>query len=218
MRQLLAIAPLVFALAGRAAAACDGPQGPATDIVIQASDISQAGLHGAWTLALDATSSGGVKLVTWTSTSAVSDARTAPLAIPADYFDVDFTAAAGTPYRVWLRLEALDDSIDSDSVWVQFSDALVDGRLAYQMGTTSGLLVSLQPCSGCADSGWEWQDSSWRFGQPATVTFATTGVHRLRIQARTGGVQIDQIVVSPGTYLKAAPGPVRDDLTNVRRP
>jgi hypothetical protein len=49
------------------------------------------------------------------------------------------------------------------------------------------------------------------------VTFATNGVHTLRIQAGVRGVQIDQIVVSPGRYLTGAPGPSQDDVTSVRR-
>ena len=219
MRPLLALAPLVLTLSGVPAPAADWPDGLAADIVIQASNLSQAGLHGAWTLAADASSSDGIKLATWSGDCAVTDAgaRTAPLATPADYFDVAFAAAAGTPYRVWLRLKALDYSGDCDFVWVQFSDALVGGRLAYQVGTPSGLLVRLQPCGGCGNSGWGWQDSSWRLAQPATVTFATNGVHTLRIQAGVRGVQIDQIVVSPGRYLTGAPGPSQDDVTSVRR-
>ena len=45
------------------------------------------------------------------------------LASPTDYVDVSFSANAGTPYTLWLRLQALNNSKFNDSVWVQFSDA-----------------------------------------------------------------------------------------------
>jgi hypothetical protein len=48
-----------------------------------------------------------------------------------------------------------------------------------------------------------------------TNTFATTGRHTIRIQAREDGAQLDQIVLSPSQYLNAAPGPVRNDATIV---
>ena len=51
-----------------------------------------------------------------------------------------------------------------------------------------------------------------------TLTFPTTGSHTLRVQVREDGVQFDQIVLSPSTYLNAAPGPVANDNTIVAKP
>ena len=51
--------------------------------------------------------------------------------------------------------------------------------------------------------------------EPTTVTFATSGTHTLRIQAREDGVALDQIVLSPGRYLQTAPGAVSNDSTIV---
>src|SRR5262249_13322796 len=51
-----------------------------------------------------------------------------------------------------------------------------------------------------------------------TVRFATTGSHTLRIQTREDGVQIDQVVLSPATYLTSAPGQPSNDATIVPKP
>jgi hypothetical protein len=40
----------------------------------------------------------------------------------------------------------------------------------------------------------------------------------MRIQVREDGVEFDQIVLSPSTYLNAAPGPVSGDSTIVPKP
>jgi hypothetical protein len=50
------------------------------------------------------------------------------------------------------------------------------------------------------------------------VTFPTTGTRTLRVQVREDGVQLDQIVLSPGRYLNAAPGGVTNDSTIVPKP
>ncbi len=219
--HVLPAATLLFVL--QAAATAGAAHSPAIDVVIHADDVSQQDLHGAWTVASDQTSADRIKLASWDAMATGSDpvARhgvgAVPLAEPDDFFDVTFFAAAGTPYHVWLRLRAPDNAAAADSVWVQFSDALVGGRPAYQLGTPSGLLVSLRSCSNCAPSGWGWQDSSWWFNQPATVTFAGSGMHTLRIQLRGQGVQVDQIVLGADRYLNGPPGPSQDDQTAVAR-
>jgi hypothetical protein len=45
------------------------------------------------------------------------------------------------------------------------------------------------------------------------VYFAATGQHTLRIQQREDGPTIDQIVLSPNTYLTTPPGPRQNDAT-----
>jgi len=50
------------------------------------------------------------------------------------------------------------------------------------------------------------------------VTFAGGGSHTLRIQVREDGVQLDQIVLSPTTYLNTPPGPASNDATIVPKP
>ena len=51
-----------------------------------------------------------------------------------------------------------------------------------------------------------------------TVQFPSTGTHTLRIQTREDGVQIDQIVLSPTTYLTVRPGLLTNDSTIVPKP
>jgi hypothetical protein len=200
-----------------ASAASPPPPPPsATDVVIYANDIATGNLHGAWTRATDSTSPNGVKLST---TNVGSSFTTAPLASPADYVDVTFSANAGTPYRIWLRLRALNNDKYNDSVWVQFSDALSDGAPFSRTGTTSGLLVNLATDAAAGSlAGWGWQNTAYWLSQPTTVTFPTTGTHSLRIQVREDGVQLDQIVLSPARYLNTAPGPVGNDSTIVTKP
>src|SRR5205823_14226240 len=111
-----------------------------SDVVIYASDIPAANIHGAWPLIADPSAAAGHALATadagWASTAV-------PLVSPTHYVDVTFDAAAGTPYRLWLRMKALNNSKFNDSVWVQFSDALADDRPIYAMNSAAALDVNL---------------------------------------------------------------------------
>jgi hypothetical protein len=40
----------------------------------------------------------------------------------------------------------------------------------------------------------------------------------MRVQVREGGAEFDQVVLSPSTYLHAAPGPPTNDSTIVAKP
>src|SRR5438874_11269752 len=116
---------------------------------------------------------------------------------------------------MWLEVPGNGEPETDDSVWVQLSDALVNGVAAYPIGTTSGLLVNLENCSACGTSAWGWQNSSWWLAQSSTFVFTTAGPHTLRIQVREDGVMLDQIVLSPMQYLATPPGPVVNDTTIV---
>ena len=84
----------------------------------------------------------------------------------------------------------------------------------YRIGTTSAARVTLKECSTCPLSGWGWQDNGEGMnGLGPLVKFTTTGMQTVRVQTREDGFSIDQIVLSPSTYLMTAPGPVRDDMT-----
>jgi phosphatidylserine/phosphatidylglycerophosphate/cardiolipin synthase-like enzyme/regulation of enolase protein 1 (concanavalin A-like superfamily) len=189
---------------------------PVTNIVIYASDIPGGALHGSWATASDSTSPNGVKLVT----PDLGVANTAnALAAPTDYIDVTFNAPAGTQYNLWLRLQATGNSKFNDSVWVQFSDAKVGASSVYPINTTQSLLVNLATTVDATSlNGWGWQNTAYWLSQATKVTFATSGTHTLRIQVREDGVQLDQIVLSPTTYLNTAPGPVGGDTTIVPKP
>ena len=70
--------------------------------------------------------------------------------------------------------------------------------------------------SGCGLSGWGWQDNGYGAGvMGPDIYFATTGRHTIRVQVREDGLGIDQIVLSPGTYLTKSPGALKSDTTIV---
>jgi PLD-like domain len=193
------------------AAAASNPE-----IVIYASDIPAGNLHGLWSVASDATSPNGVKLATADTGFASTDV---PVASPAHYVEVTFTANAGIPFRLWLRFRAVANSKYNDSLWVQFSDALSGGSPIYPIGTTSGLDVNLATDSAAGSlNGWGWQNTAYWLSQPTTVTFATSGSHTMRIQLREDGVELDQIVLSSSQFLSAPPGGVTNDSTIVPKP
>jgi endonuclease/exonuclease/phosphatase family metal-dependent hydrolase len=186
----------------------------ASDIVLRASDFSN--IHGNWAPASDSSAADGKFIGSadagWSST-------TAPTSAPTDYFEATFNAPAGTSYHVWLRLRATSNSKYNDSVWVQYSDAVVPGGAAvYRIGTTTALNVNLERCSGCGVSGWGWQDGAYWLSQATTIQFAGSGPHTLRVQTREDGVEIDQIVLSSGAYLFTSPGKPTDDTVIVPLP
>ena len=192
------------------------PVVPRPEIVVYASDIPASALHGTWTLASDATSPNGITLATpdngWSTTDV-------PLASPADYVDVTFTADANAPYTVWFRLKALNNNKFNDAVWVQFADALAGGAPIYPINSTSALLVNLATDALATSlNNWGWAHGAYWLTQTTTVSFATTGPHTMRIQVREDGVRLDQIVLSSGRYASAAPGGPTGDATIVAKP
>jgi hypothetical protein len=186
------------------------------NIVLYANDAPIDRVRGSWQKVSDSTAAGGVKLST---TNAGVSNTSAPLPAAADYAELHFDAAADVPYTIWLRLRALNNDKFNDSVWVQFSDARVNGAAAYAIGTTAGLLVNLAT-DGSAGSlnAWGWQNTAYWLSQATTVTFANSGAHTIRVQVREDGVQLDQIVLSPSQYLNAAPGSATNDGTIVPKP
>jgi len=196
-----------LALAGTARAATG-------DIVLYAADATN--LHGNWARTPESTAAGSQ---TMTSVDKGWSATDAPLAAPVDYFEATFNANAGTKYHVWLRLRAAGDNKFNDSVYVQFSDAVTSANAPlFRIGTTNGLDVNLQNCNGCALKGWGWMDGAYWLSQASTLQFAASGAHTLRVQTREDGVQIDQVILSPVTYLTKAPGSKLNDSTIVPKP
>jgi endonuclease/exonuclease/phosphatase family metal-dependent hydrolase len=189
--------------------------GPATaaepDIVLRSGDFKN--VHGNWSLADEATAADG-KLIS--SADQGQSTTSAPLAAPTDYFEATFDAPAGTSYHLWVRLRASGNSKYNDSVWLQYSDAVTTaGSPVYRIGTTDGLDVNLERCSGCGVSGWGWQDGAYWLSQSTTVQFTTSGPHTLRVQIREDGVEVDQIVLSNGAYLFESPGQMTGDAVTV---
>ena len=194
-------------LAGATTPAAPAPS--ADDVVLYA---AEAPVKVGWSVTADGTAAGGSRL---SNADAGAPKKGAPSANPAQYFEMTFNAAAGVNYRLWLRSKALGDLWSNDSVFIQFSDTVDgNGSPVYRIGTNNATEMNLEDCSGCGLQGWGWQDNGWGVGVLGPlVKFATSGSHTIRIQVREDGLSIDQIVLSPQTFLNTAPGPLKNDNT-----
>ena len=187
---------------------CTDASAAASEIVLYASESSGRGHWAA------ATSTGAAGSRSMKSADQGFSSANAPLASPANYFEMAFDADAATTYRVWLRLRAEGNSKWNDAVWVQFNDSLTtSGNAIYRIGTASGLMINLERCSGCGTANWGWQNTAYWLSQQTSIRFAASGRHTIRVQTREDGVEIDQIVLSPIKYASTAPGPLTNDAT-----
>lgn len=110
-------------------------------------------------------------------------------------------------------MRARNDAYTNDSVFVQFSGSVTSsGAPATRIGTTAAAVVSLEDSNGVGLQGWGWNDNGWA-GVGPHIYFGSTGMQGIRIQVREDGVSIDQIVISPSTYLTSAPGALKNDGT-----
>jgi len=188
--------------------AVTGPGGPG-EIVLYAKDA--APIAGAWRIVADTTAAGGARIEDPDMGAAKVPA---PLATPVNYFELKFTAVANVPYRLWLRGRAQNDSYNNDSVYVQFSGSVTDtGTPINRIGSTQAATVVLEDCSGCGVAGWGWQDDAYGLNVLGPPMYFTAGQQTIRIQQREDGISIDQIVLSPSTYLTRSPGLTKNDTT-----
>jgi len=184
--------------------------GSATNVVMYAGRAPT--VAGTWQVVSDATAAGGSRMYQ----PDMGAAKVAsPSSSPANYFEIAFNVQAGVPYALWIRGKAQNDSYNNDSVWVQFSNSVDgSGTPLWRIGSTSGTWIGIEDCSGCGVQGWGWQDSGYGVGvMGAPVYFTTTGVQRIRVQQREDGISLDQIVLSPSTYMGRAPGGTKNDAT-----
>jgi hypothetical protein len=169
--------------------------------------------HANWQFVDDPTAASGKALH---DVNAGQPKVTAPSASPGSYVDVSFIATNTETYKLWVRLKADGNHWANDSLWLQFSGAVDSNGRSYAPGTTSGIEVNLEECSGCGVSGWGWRDEAWgqrdAFGL-LTLKFETNGWQTLRIQTREDGVSIDQVVLSSEKYRTTRPGAVKNDAT-----
>jgi HKD family nuclease len=183
----------------------------ATDIVLWTSNVPSTSIRGDWVRIADASAAGGTAL----HNPNRSRAKIAPaLASPANYFEMTFNAKRGVAYRLWIRMRAQYNSYANDSVHVQFSGAVdAMGTPLMRMATSGSAESVLQAGStGLAPLGWGWSDNGWgSLGPP--IYFNADGPQVLRVQQREDGVIVDQIVLSPATYILSPPGPRRSDIT-----
>lgn len=137
-----------------------------------------------------------------------SGANNYGLAHPTTFFEVEFEADAGT-YYIWIRGKS-DGDTGTDSVWIQFDD---------EIGTNSDWR---SPEKGLGN----WRDVAppgkycWgsNLAPPASVesvTFKTSGKHKLRVQPRQVKHRLDQIWLSSTRY-SLKPSKNSLDLNNKR--
>lgn len=183
------------------------------DIVIRAAQVPAADIHGsAWVRTTVSDAAGGAAL---NNPDRGAAKISAPLAAPSSYVDVRFYAAAGVPYRFWMRTQAHNDAWTNDSLYVQFSGRVdASGNPIDRIGTTDGTSIMLEEGSGAGVAGWGWNDENYG-GVAGPIYFATSGVQTLRIQQREDGVMWDQIVISANAYRAVSPGKTKYDQTVV---
>jgi len=202
IRQKRSLPTFLLAVMFAACVAMPGVSAQAADtnVVLYASKAPVRA--GSWKVVPDPTAAGGSAITTPVSTTKIAT----PLASPANYFQMTFPANGGESYHLWIRGKAASNSYNHDSVYVQFSDSITSSGAATQrIGTASATAVVLQGCTGNPEQGWGWEDNGW-CGTGANIRFQTTGTHTIRLQLRESGFEIDQIVLSPQTYLTSAPG------------
>jgi len=182
----------------------------APEVVLHAADVPAANIHGRWSRVSLSSAAEGVAL----KNADRGDAKkTLALASPANYVDLKFTATAGVPYWLWMRMRAEDDSYANDSLHVQFNGTVsASGSSTYRIGTTNSIAVVLEDCDGDGRRGWGWNDGGW-CGVGAPVYFKTTGPQTVRVQQREDGVMFDHIVLSPDDYMRSSPGELKNDTT-----
>jgi hypothetical protein len=176
-------------------------------------DVEPPGCCGAWQVATDPTAS-DERRAHHPNRNAAKLA--APLASPTHYIDIDFIADPTQEYKLWVRMKAENNFWGNDSVFVQLSGGVDRNGATYSIGSTSGLAVNLEECSGCGVSEWGWRDERWGAsltGAPVLLRFPEGGVQRLRIQTREDGVSVDQIVLSSEQFKSASPGRAKNDTT-----
>lgn len=182
----------------------------AQEIVLYASQAPAK--VGNWNAVGDSTAAGGARI---SNTDFGAPKITTAAGNPANFFELSFNASSGRPYRLWVRGRTVNNSPYNDSVFVQFSGSVnSSGSPVYRIGTTSATEVNLEDCSNCGLSGWGWQDNGWGIGVLGPqIYFQSTGTQTIRVQVREDGFSIDQIVLSPSTYLFSSPGLLKNDTT-----
>lgn len=189
-----------------------GATAPSTSTVVIRPATAAAGrMFGSWQLVADSTAASGQAV---RNPNANATTIAPAVSNPASYLEASFTASAGRAYHVWVRMRADDNSISNDSVHLQFSGSVTSGGSpTARIGTTSSLEAILQAgSSGAAPKGWGWTDNGWG-SLGSHIYFATTGTQTIRVQPREDGATIDQIVISPDTFLTSSPGWRQDDQT-----
>ena len=181
------------------------------DVLVRAADLATSNLiGGAWVRTAMSDAAGGAALSNPDRSAAKIDPA---LSSPGSYIEFTVNAAAGVPYRLWMRMRAANDYYGNDSLFVQFSGAVdANGMVIDRIGTTSAAAIVLEEGNGAGVSGWGWNDAAYG-SLAAPIYFAKTGPQTVRIQQREDGISWDQFVLSAGAYRGSSPGALKNDST-----
>ena len=126
-------------------------------------------LAGNWRVVIDPTAAAGASIGQPDRGAAKV---TSALASPVNYVELPFVAARGTPYHLWIRGKAQNNSWANDSVFVQFSGSVTaSGEPTYRIGTTAATTVNLEDGPDVGVSGWGWQDNGYGVGLLGTAIY-----------------------------------------------
>lgn len=180
------------------------------DVVLDASSLRTVGTR--WASVADTTASTGRVM----ENADRSDPKiTTAQASPSSYIEATFLAAAGVPYRLWIRMRAASDSYSNDSLYAQFSGTVsASGAATTRIGSLSALAIVLEDGSGAGLQAWGWADAGYGT-LAAPIYFNQDATQTIRILQREDGVRIDQIVISANAHRDDAPGAAKADATTV---
>lgn len=194
VRTAIAVALAAVASAGSPEAQ-QPPAKPAAvmppDVVVHVGDLPASAFYEleSWK---DPASPGG-KMVGVTNRG--EDLDPPPENDPAATFNV--RVQAGVPYRCWIRMKvgAPKGVSKANLLFVQFSGAVDKSNVEVLAPRTKDYLSVRGP----EKEGWTW------VGSERLITFRTSGDVTVRVQAGAEGVGFDQLVLSPGRFLKTPP-------------
>ena len=105
---------------------------PPNSVVIDSEDVLGSRIYGNWKKVVDSTASSQTILADLPDSG---EKIVPPQLNPEHYFEVDFYASNDIDYHVWVRMKAQDDSISSDSIYIQFNDSINEkGETVYRIG------------------------------------------------------------------------------------
>ena len=172
------------------------------DVVLYASEALVR--VGSWSPVSDASAAGGQRLNNPNAGAARLDT---PLANPAHYFEMSFTARPAGPTVSGCAARRLTTRATTtrsmrSSTAVSMREGLRATESARPRGHTSTWKRLTAPASTAGDG--RTTDSAPGVLGPV-IYFSASGTQTIRVQVREDGFSIDQIVLSPDTFLNSAP-------------
>ena len=178
------------------APATNAASGPATEVIVYASDLTAGALDELHFM--DDPASPGSKLVSLPNNGDELDPP--PESDPHATFTVQ--VESGIPYRCWIHMKVGEAKGRSTAniVFVQFSKSVNEANEEIFRLSTNSYLTAQGP----THPGWSWVPCNAEDGE-SPVYFESSGESKVRIQAGAEGVGFDQFVLSAADFLNAAP-------------